>query len=330
MMPQLKVRNYIITTPLIDIIRKVKEELTNNKLRDIQDKHSSIRITCPFHKKGLEENPSCNIYCGETTDSVEYGGFHCFTCNSSGSFVKFISACFDKDDNFTRDWLIANYGYSMVGSTLNLPEIILEKENSKQYLDEKILKNLQSWHPYMKERKLTREICNKFEVKYDPETQCLIFPVRDEFGKLFMLTKRSVNSKFFYIDLNKEKPLYLYYYIKNKNIKEITLVEGQIDCLNLWTYGIPSCALLGTGTKYQYELLNKSSINHIYLALDADTAGWRGTYRLINNLKNNIIVDVIELPAGKDINDITEKEFDSLPILNSWEWLIKYEDKISE
>jgi len=328
-MPELKIKNYVINTPLIDILKKVKGELLNGKLKDIQDKHDSIRVTCPFHKEGLEDHPSCSIYCGDINDSVEYGGFHCFTCNESGSFAHFVGACFDKNIEFGSNWLIANFGYTLYNTPLDLPEINLNETKLEEYLDESILDTFQSWHPYMEKRKLTPEVCNKFEVKYDPKTQCLIFPVRDEFGNLLMLTKRSVVKKQFYIEFNKEKPLYLYNYITQNNITEVTLVESQINCLTLWSYGIPSCALFGTGTKYQYEILNKSSLKHIYLALDADNAGWKGIYRLINNLRSDIIIDVIELPLGKDVNDITEEEFDNLPILNSWDWVAKHNLKLS-
>ena len=36
----------------------------------------------------------------------------------------------------------------------------------------------------MKKRKLTDEVIKKFDIKYDPQTKCIVFPVRDELGKL--------------------------------------------------------------------------------------------------------------------------------------------------
>lgn len=328
-MSSIIIRNKSIDTPIIDILKKIKSELINGKLKDIRIKGEEIVITCPFHSEGKEEDPDCRIYCGEDNSKVKYSHFHCFACSESGPFYHFVGACFDKDDEFGKKWLIDNFGNNYVVYDVVLPSIDLDEKTIKtSYLNESILEGFQSYHPYMTKRKLTPKVCSLFEIKYDPETQCLVFPVRDKNGKLLMLTRRSVNTKKFIIDENKEKPVYLYYYIKDKNIEEVTITESQINALTLWGYGIPAVALFGTGTKYQYDILNKSNIKHIYLCLDGDSAGRKGTLKLIQNLRKDIFVDVIDMPQGKDVNDLTEEEFNKLNILESWNWLEKYKLKM--
>lgn len=318
-MRELIVDNYIIITPLMQILEKVRGELFNGKLNIIQDRKDNIRVTCPFHANGMEKHPSCDIYCGDNED-IEYGMYHCFTCNSAGPLYKFIGECFDKGDEFGKQWLISNFSSSYIEPVINLTPIILEKTKPK-YINESILDTYQNYHPYMTQRKLTKEVIDRFKIKYDPNTQCVVFPVWDDKDKLYMLTKRSVIDKKFFIESDKEKPVYLLNFIKKHSIDEMTIVESQINALTLWGYGIPAVALFGTGTKTQYDLINKSGVKHIYLCLDGDNAGLSGTKRLIDNLNKDIFIDIIVMLPNRDVNDLTESEFNSLPIYSSHEWL---------
>lgn len=326
---QIIINNKIIYASIENILKDLKNELTNDKLQTIQIRGSNIRVSCPEHKDGLEKHPSCGIYDGEDS-KIEKGTFHCFTCGTSGPLYHFIALCFNKDDNFGKKWLIDKYGIDDNIQTIDLPFINLKELKVKNYLDENILNNFQSWHPYMAKRKLTQKVCEQFEIKYDPNTKCIIFPVRDETGNLWMLTKRSTIEKKFFIENNKEKPIYLYYYIKQNNIDEITICESQINALTLWGWNIPAVALFGTGTKEQYKIINKSNLKHIYLALDGDYAGKHGTVKLINNIKKDILIDVINIPLGKDVNDLTEEEFNNLTIIDSNKWLYKFKNKYSK
>ncbi|MBO7697135.1 MAG: toprim domain-containing protein [Acholeplasmatales bacterium] len=58
--------------------------------------------------------------------------------------------------------------------------------------------------------------------------------------------------------------------------------------------------------------MNKSGIRHFILCLDGDEAGFKGSGRFINNIYDDILVDYIKLPEGKDINDLTLEEFKKL------------------
>ena len=319
-MRNLIIDNHVIDSPIEDILKQLKKELTNGKLKHIEKKQDNFRVTCPTHKNGLESHPSCQIYCGDDKD-IEYGTMHCFTCGESGPLWHFIGQCFDRSDEFGKEWLLERFGNTFVEKELNLTSIDLNKNIKEDYLDESILNEFQSYHPYMTYRKLTKKVIEKFKIKYDPKCESIVFPVWDEYNKLYMLTKRSVKSKYFYIDENKEKPVYLYNIIKKNNIKEVTVCESQINCLTLWGYGIPSIALFGTGTSYQYDILNRSGIIHYYLALDGDFAGKKGIKRFIKNIRKDVFIDVIIMPKSKDVNDLTEEEFNKLEIISSDEWL---------
>lgn len=310
-----RVNDYIVDTPLIDIIYNIKSLINNGKLKDIQERGSDILITCPFHNEGLERTPSCNIYCGEDKD-IGYSVFHCFGCGKKGPFYKLVAACFNQTDEWAKQWLIRNYGVykPTIEHSIQLQDkIILKNEYKKpKIIREDFLDRFQSWHPYLEKRHLDKNICEQFKIKYDPFTKCIVFPVWDDKNNLIMLTKRSVLSKAFYIDKDIEKPVYLLNYIKQNNIKTIYVCESQINALTLWGWGKPAVALFGTGTKYQYNLLNKSGITTFYICLDGDEAGDKGTKRLLSNLKKDKIINVVSLPRGKDINDLTQEEFNQL------------------
>ena len=84
--------------------------------------------------------------------------------------------------------------------------------------------------------------------------------------------------------------------------------------------------MLGTGTSFQLEQLKDVQCDGYILALDPDDAGRNGTKKvgnyLIEHNKNRIYV--IDLPDGKDINDLTQDEFKQMGLLTYKEWQYKY------
>ena len=194
-----------------------------------------------------------------------------------------------------------------------MPEINLEKEQ-EIFLEESILDSFRPYHPYMTKRKLSPEVIEKFQIKYDPELQAIVFPVRDVKGRLKFLTKRSINSKMFYIDKSaNKKDIYLLNEIVKNNISEVIVCESQINALTCWSYGYPAIALFGAGTtKEQIDELNKTGIKHYILAYDPDQAGDKGKARFKKYIRKDVFVDSLELPKGKDINDLSKEELDNL------------------
>jgi len=320
---ELVINNHVISASIEEILTKVKNQLTNGKLSYFKSKGDEVKVTCPHHDEGREKNPDCYINASKHSD-LEYGYFHCFACGFSGRLSKFIGECFDKDEAYGEKWLVDNFG-DIVTEVRNddLYDFSFNQEEKKAYLDESILDTFQKWHPYLDSRHISRQVCEKFKLRYDTNTSCIVFPVWDENDKLYMLTKRSVKNKKFIIDTDKEKPIYLYNVIKRNNLKEVTIVESQFNCLSLWSWNIPAIAMLGTGTQHQYDILNASNILHYYLAFDGDAAGDRGIKRFLTNIRKDVFVDIILIPRGKDVNDLTEEEFNKLPIVSSDEWLLQ-------
>ena len=316
------IKGRLIDAPIMEILKDLKSECTNGKLSYIDRKQGKwIRVSCPFHSDGLEKNASAGVYNGDDP-KIEKGTLHCFTCSTYVPLYKVVASCLECSDENAKKWLLKRYGGARVEENIELKPITLNEKAKIEYLNESLLDSMQSWHPYMAKRKLTQEVCNRFKIKYDPVTECIVFPVYDIKNKLVMITKRSVNSKEFYIDEDKEKPIYLLNEIKNKDYKTVIVCESQINALTAWSWGYPSIATFGTGiSPYQFKILNKSGIEHYILALDADNAGYKGIRRFYKYIRKDVIIDVVEIPKGKDVNDLTKEEFDNLPIYDINEWL---------
>lgn len=305
------INNKIIEADIIDILKQVRYEIGNKKLKAIIDKGTNVLITCPKHKDGQENHPSCQVY-ADKNGPIEYGTTHCFTCGYNVPLYQLIADCFDESSDFGKEWLVERFGY-ILSKKQQLPKIELNKHPTNNSLDPKILESFDDYHPYLQKRKIDFDTAKKFNVKYDPKSECIVFPVYDEHNKLVMLTKRSIKTKQFYIDSDIKKPIYLYNYIKANHITTVYVAESQINCLTLHSWGLPSIALFGTGSKYQYDILKRSGIRNYILCFDGDDAGRKGIKRFIDNMPNDVIISIKQIPEGKDVNDLDKETFLNLP-----------------
>jgi DNA primase len=298
--------NIVINEPIINILYKLKELLKNEKLKDIRIYDNEIVVTCPNnnHKGGKEHNPDCHI----SLEKDKYGVFHCFGCGISGNFIRFISYCFNSSYEYAKNWLSKTYN--------NKQQIFTPieiKNNIDIKLDESILDNYSNWTSYLEKRKLNREVCEKFNVKYDSIKRQIIFPIYDINNNLKMLAKRNIDNKFFYMTSGQEKEVYGLNYIKKNNIKKCMLVEGPIDLLTCYCHNIPAIATLGTPSNYQINLINKVGLNYIFIATDNDMMGNKFADLLNQKLNYSILRKRIQLPKGvKDVNDLSEEQWNDL------------------
>ena len=328
-MGQLKVDNFVITTPILDILYRLQIVNPFGKLRDINPPTGSgdnIVVTCPFHDGGQERKPACNIYIGDS-DDIEYGYYRCFACGSKGTFPRFVASCLGSSEEYAKQWLIKNFDSIKSAGIAFDEDIKIQSsritplQQTKKGLQESELEKFQNWCPYLAERKLTRETCEKFHIKYDSKYRQIIFPYYNEKGILTTLLKRSIDSKTFYIDKNIDKPIYCIDTVIKSKSKSCILTEGLFDCLLANQYGFPTMALLGNPSPDQAALINKVlDVSTIYLMFDNDEHG-----REFNKLMHKWLaprfwlVDVqIENPY-KDIGDLDYNTF--------WSFIKKAEDQ---
>ena len=309
----LRVGNYIITTPLYDVVTRLRMALTNGKLKEILSWHEgedNIVCTCPsrHHKGGHERSAAMNIYVGGSS-KIPYGLCKCWACDYKTDFVGFVAECFERSRDYAEHWLIENFGvYSRRAVDLG-EEITIGRKKAFSGIDSSFLDQFQPWHPYLGERKLSREVCALFKIRYNPNTSEIIFPCFNTLGKIIMLPKRHIYYKRFYLDDSMEKPVYCLDYIKNNNIDTVIMSEGPFDVLTAYTYGFPAIGTFGNPSPEQIEAINNSCIKTIYLCFDNDEAGRRFSNVFKSSLSNRILIKEVTYPSGKkDLNDLSKDE----------------------
>lgn len=312
-----------INTPIKTILMTVKSEIKGSYLKDIIDKGDNILCTCPFHKEGLERTPACNVLNTKSIAEVEYGTYYCFACKAAGPLSKLIGKCFDQDEieqqSFGEQWLLERFGNVFIQEQEYLPEIELNKSSTN--LLENTLENYVYDDPrairYLTEkRRISPEVIQYFRIGFNKKTDSITFPCWNEKNKLVGVFERNIYTKHFHIPEISPKPVYLLNEIIKNNYTTVYVVESQINALTLWSWGIPAVALFGTGSKEQYEILHRSGIRNFILAFDGDEAGRRGRDKFIKNMSYDTLVSYIDLPEGKDVNDLTYQEFINLPQFN--------------
>ena len=327
MCKQLIIDNYTIKTSLYDILYALKKESHLKYLKHIVyngEDPKYIMVTCPFHKEGQEDKPSCGVFAFNEDNKYEFGHFNCLACGKSGSLIQFVSKCLSLDISRAKKWLVDNFKDSKV-SNANFSNINLElsapipsfyslnKTKSlhkySQYLNENILNSFQNFHPYMLERKLSLSVIRKFKIKYDSKTDSIVFPVYDLNNKLIMLTRREIHNKKYFLDKGINKVVYLLNYIVNNNIPYTIICESQINALYCHSLGLSAVATFGCKvTSSQIDDLNNSNIHHFIIAFDGDEAGREGAKKLYSRLNPDKIIDILNIPNGKDINDLNKEE----------------------
>lgn len=316
----LVINKKIIETPIIDILFELKAQLYHkgiNKLNSIQNKGDYARITCPSHKNGQESHPSCSVFLN-SNKGFEQGFVRCFTCGYAVNLAKFISNCFEINDNgeYGEQWLLDTCKYSLIDENrqrIKIPTLNfkLKTNNEFEYVSEKELESYRVYHPYMWQRKLTPEVVDKFDIGYDSKTNSITFPVYNNEGNCLFVIKRNTQYKYFQIPEGVKKEIFGLNHITS-DINKVIICESVINALTCWTYGKPAIALFGTGTSEQIETLLNSHVRHFVLGFDGDSAGRNATSKFYNKLRKTKIVTEYHLPEGKDINDLSKEQFDKL------------------
>ena len=313
----LRIDNYIIEVPLFEVVTQLRMALTNGKLREIKswsDGDDNIVVTCPNrnHKGGREHSAAMNIYVGEDSE-IPYGFCKCWACDFQCSFVGFVAECFECSEDFAKHWLINKFGILSSSNIITDSPIVLKQKKTSAKLPANYLDNLQNWHPYLAQRKISREVCELFKIKYDPVASQIVFPCFDIAGNIIMAPRRSIVYKNFYLDKDQDKPVYCLDFIIKNNITTAMICEGPFDVLTCYTYGYPAIGTWGNPSPSQIEAINRSPIKVLYMAMDNDTYGRKFTNIIKAGLDPRIIVKDVHWPVGKkDANELTFEEFNNV------------------
>lgn len=336
----IQVNNNYITEDTRNILIELRRQLDLKGIKrfaKIIVSGDNIQTNCPFHHDGQERKPSFGIL-SKQKGNEEAGTCHCFACGWTGSFAEMISNVFGYDDLglYGGKWLVRNFLTVQIENRPDILEGFNDRNNitirnnndihrfkqhiqgdksSEQYsgeITEEELDKYRNYHPYMWKRKMTPEVVEIFDIGYDKDTNCITFPVRDEYGNCVFVARRSVVSKFFNYPQNAEKPVYgLYELSQLTNYPdEIIICESMIDAITCWVYGKYAVALNGLGNDLQFKQLRHMPNRKFILATDMDKAGQSARLRLKKQLSNKLVSEYIwDVNMAKDINDMSQGQF---------------------
>lgn len=109
---------------------------------------------------------------------------------------------------------------------------------------------------------------------------------------------------------NKRKNLYnLNLVRKLRNLQYVVLVEGYMDAISLYMYGVQNVvATLGTALTTEQARLIKRYVKNIVVSYDGDEAGQKATLRALDILSaEGLETRVISIPDGMDPDDYLKK-----------------------
>jgi len=192
-------------------------------------------------------------------------------------------------------------------------EELSEHIEAWNFIDER-LQSLQQWnhpHPivYWCGGGQTDADIALSRLKYDPEEQRILFPVRGANGKLYGYTGRSIHRDHRmkvkdYFGLQKRRLLLgadefsgenaISYASVHEHQKSLYLVEGPMDYLALRAVGIPAVACLHSGlTKEQFKEL-QTITDSVVLAFDHDAAGYKAAIQAWSLIGQSMKVDYLD------------------------------------
>ena len=332
---------------MIDMINVLNKLEALGLIKQAKRTGNHMMIHCPFHSDGNEKHPSCGVLLvDEVRDGkkISAGHFHCFSCHTSKKLADAVDFLL-KEHKISQDgssWLAENipgYNPSITDKfDYLIPQETIEALTVKyavdyfqymtkpkqEYVSEEELAKYRFTVPYMYERKLTDEIIEKYDVGYQADwippgrkkaVPCITFPVRDTSGRTLFFCRRSIAGKLFNYPEGVQKPVYGLYELP-KDCKSVVICESVFNALTVVRYGMNAVALLGTGNQLQAQQLKQLGVREFILGFDPDEAGRKATAKWKKILRNVAFVyEFSGIPENKDINDLSEEEFNALEVI---------------
>ena len=314
----IKLQDTIIQSDTQSVLDMLKFDLAQhgvNRFHQFRRNGDNVQTSCPFHKNGQERKPSFGV-------NGEIDRCHCFSCSWSGTIEEMISELYGYQDEgkFGKRWLVKRFNTVEIETRPNILENFGGRKNVRNsircdnitngtisnFITEEKLDKYRYIHPYMSERGLTDEIIERFDIGYDRERKEITFPVRDIEGRCVFVAGRSTERKFFRLPKGMDKPIYCSHLFRYGTYTRAYITESFLNCLTCWKYNKPAMAMIGTGNRKQYEILNKLPVREYILAFDPDEAGRKATERFRKNVHGKIIKELV-YPDNRDINDLQEE-----------------------
>jgi len=280
---------------------------------------NNIGGPCPFHKGGLEKNPSFYIH-------LDTGVYYCHSCHAKGTFIQFLRAMGTSPEEVDTVLELSRRQprrtYDPARDMLGRGDIIL---------NEALLGVFEYCPVSLLEQGFSEKLLKRLEIGFDLEQQRITFPIRDLYGNLVGISGRTVVDEFPRYKVYKSDDLVKYapddpeikaryerYDIKNHNflwnmhnvwpqafhgaLDTVIVVEGYKACIWMLQQDIDNVvALQGSRMTLVQERILSCLGGTVMLLLDNNKAGREGTVDTGARLRQRgLEVLVCSYPEGCD------------------------------
>ena len=164
----------------------------------------------------------------------------------------------------------------------------------------------------------------------------VVMPIEDSRGRIVGVTGRKIKADLPSKWMHRPRNLHTGWVLTGlgRNLKavqeadEVIVTEGIFDCVRVWDAGFKNvCTPIGTFFTDEHEMeLYKTGVTQYVSGFDNDVGGRNGTRKVIERLKYKFDLTILNLPEGRDPDDLTIEEVrEAYETRLTWrEWVKKY------
>lgn len=225
-----------------------------------------------------------------------------------GNLPKLLSFLRNETYEETCEYLMETYGIRQAKTgRLTVPGVKLRKERRRINIGNDILKRYDWTSDYLLRRGISKQVLTSMSVGYSSSQKAVTLPWFHPDGMLANIKYRKTYGKTFWYYAGGAPIRTLIYGIDQvykHDIREVIVCEAEIDALSWWTVGRAAIAIGGTSAnEVQLELIRKSPIEKLVLAMDNDKPGAKLGRKLVQGLRGQVQMDYIRIPTYKDANE---------------------------
>jgi DNA primase len=281
--------------------------LRHYQVDDLRGGHSGrYRGRCPIHQ-------------GEGRDAfhvdVKRKIFHCFSCRAGGDMldlVALLSNCTLRQAALQlQDW----FPGAASGEEPPTKQRVTKGNISVNPALKFTLRGVDGGHAYVATREVNARTAARFGVGFyrGPGLMSgrVVIPIHDERGRLVAYAGRSVDGSEpryrFPAGFGKSQVLFNFHRATATTSDTVLVVEGFFDCMRVSQAGFGTVvALMGTELYEHPAQLLHNRFSRVVLMLDGDEAGRLARDRVAGRLRDTSEVRVIELPEGRQPDQLPE------------------------
>jgi DNA primase len=280
--------------------------LRHYQVPGLRRRRDQLAGPCPIHRGTRED--SFRAHLGKNA-------FHCFACQASGNVLDFVAAmerCSIRDAALRlQQWFGAPL--SGIGSAAHPQpwprregELVREKEPCNTLL-RFVLRGVDTGHPYLEQRGITRATAVEFGVGFygGPGllSRRIVIPIQNQSGRIVAYAGRALDGgpPKYKLPAGFRKGLELFnsHRAIAFHSRTVILVEGYFDCMRVHQAGFPGVvALMGSSLSIEQEGLLTAHFERLMLMLDGDTAGRAASRAIAARMSGRCSVSSVQIPEG--------------------------------